>query len=681
MRLRAVESLDLSQKLDALPARPGVYLMRDGQGRVIYVGKAVNLRNRVRSYFQRASSDTRVFVGMLEHLLADLETVVVENEKEALLLENELIKKYRPRFNVQLRDDKNFLCLRLDLSHPYPRLETVRAVRAESPRKTSSVAGERGHKKQREVSRNSKVRFFGPYASAHSIRETLRVVNRHFGLRTCTDHVLENRKRPCLLYQIGRCPAPCVHPISSEEYRKSVEQVVMFLEGRSEPLLESLRARMKESVGRLAFEEAARLRDQMIAIERSLEKQKVASTESLDQDVIGFAREAVRVVLYALFVRGGRLSGGQAFHFTGLEAVDDELVLSFVNQYYAQAELVPKEVLLPGAASERESELEALSELLTEQKGEKVRVAVPQRGEKAELVALASQNATRALSERKRSKEELDDVLGRLQERLHLKRLPRRIECFDVSHHQGKALVASQVAMTDGELDKNRYRRFHVKTVAGNDDFASMYEVVSRRLARAQKDGDLPDLVVIDGGKGQLAAAQAAAKDLSIAELDLVGLAKSRDLEVLDRDAESKRSPERLFLVDRKDPIVLPQSAPELLMLTHLRDEAHRFAITFQRKTARKQTLASKLEEIPGVGEARRRALLKHFGSVKQIQAASIEALCEVDGLGPLVAERVHAFLHGEQAPGEAESAAPVRAASIEDAQPEPGSPATPQGE
>ncbi len=671
-----MESPELLAKLDALPPKPGVYLMRDGEGRVIYVGKAVNLRNRVRSYFQPASSDTRVFVSMLDGLLGDLETVVVQNEKEALLLENELIKKYRPRFNVQLRDDKNFLCLRLDLSHPFPRLETVRAVRAESPRKTSSVAGERGHKKQREVSKNSKVRFFGPYASAHSIREALRVVNRHFGLRTCSDHVLDNRKRPCILYQMGRCPAPCVLPIPEEEYRRSVEQVVMFLEGRAGPLLESLRARMKEAVGRLAFEEAARLRDQTIAIERSLEKQQVASTDALDQDVLGLAREADRVVIYALFVRGGRLSGGQAFHFTGLEALDDELLLSFANQYYAQAELVPKQVLVPGVAKEREGELEALGELLGERRGEKVRVEAPQRGEKEKLVALASQNAARALSERRRSKEELEGALARLQERLHLKRPPRRIECFDVSHHQGKALVASQVAMTDGELDKARYRRFHVKTVVGNDDFASMYEVVSRRLARGVKEDDLPDLVVIDGGKGQLAAAQAAARDVGAGAVDLVGLAKSRDLEVPDRDESSKRSPERVFLVDRKDPIVLPQSAPELLMLAHLRDEAHRFAITFQRKTARKQTLASRLEQIPGVGEGRRRALLKHFGSLKQVSAASIEALSEVDGLGPLVAERVHAFLHGEAAATEADASDEVRAASIEDAQ--PGKPASP---
>ncbi|MFT3842620.1 MAG: excinuclease ABC subunit UvrC [Myxococcaceae bacterium] len=662
-----MESETLQQKLDALPSKPGVYLMRDREGRVIYVGKAVNLRNRVRQYFQDASSDTRVFVGMLDGMLGDLETMVVHSEKEALLLENELIKKYRPRWNVQLRDDKNFLCLRLDVTHPYPRLETVRAVRSESPRKSSAVTAERGHKKRREVSRNSQVRFFGPYASAHSIRETLRVVNRHFGLRTCTDHVLENRKRPCILYQMGRCPAPCVYPIEHADYARSVDQVVMFLEGRATPLLESLRVRMKDAVSRLAFEEAARLRDQIIAIERSLEKQTVATTDALDQDVIGFAREADRVVVYALFIRGGRMSGGQAFHFHGLESFDDELVLSFVNQYYAQAELVPKEVLLPAFTAERDSDLEALEELLSEERGDKCRVSAPRRGEKAELVRLASGNATRSLSERKRSREELEDVLGRLQQRLHLKKSPRRIECFDVSHHQGKALVASQVAMTEGELDKNRYRRFHVKTVHGNDDFASMYEVLSRRLKRGAADADLPDLIVIDGGKGQLAAAQAAMKDLQL-EVDMVGLAKSRDLEVVDRDAESKRSPERLFLVNRADPVVLSQSAPELLMLTHLRDEAHRFAITFQRSTARKQTIFSKLEEIPGVGEGRRRALLRHFGSMKQVQAATIEQLSEVEGLGQVVAERIHGFLHGEAAPTEAEGVDEVRAESIEDA-------------
>lgn len=636
----AVEPHPLEAKLQTLPTSPGVYVMKGKGGEVIYVGKAVNLRNRVRSYFTR-SSDTRAFVAVLDRYLVDLDTVVVANEKEALLLENELIKKHRPRFNVQLRDDKNFLCLRLDVAHHFPRLETVRRIQKDG------------------------ARYFGPYASAGSIRETLRVVNKYFQLRTCTDHVLENRRRPCLLHQIGRCPAPCVFPITPERYGENVQSVVLFLEGRAGPLIESLRGRMKAASSRLEFEEAARLRDQVIALERSLERQKVASVDPIDQDVFGFHREADRLVVYALWIRGGRISGGQAFHFSGQEFPDAELIESFVNGYYGDDNFLPDEVLLPLELAGAD----ALEALLAEKKGGKVRLHTPQRGAKAELLRMAAENAGRAASERKRSKEETQAVLERLQERLHLAKRPTRIECFDVSHFQGRALVASQVAATEGELDKARYRRFHVKTVGGNDDFASMREVLGRRFKRGLSSGDLPELIVIDGGKGQLAAAHAAMKDLGVDGVELVGLAKSRDLEVPDRDAESKRSPERVFVLNRKDPIVMPQTSPELLLLTRLRDEAHRFAITFQRRLARKRSLASELELVPGVGEGRKKALLRHFGSVKKVREATIEQLAEVEGLGPAVAERIHASLRGGAARKEAEADDAVRLASIEDAE------------
>lgn len=633
-----MSSVALEEKLDALPNRPGVYLMKDRGGRVIYVGKAVNLRNRVKSYFTRGSSDSRAFVQLLDRVLFDLETVVVSTEKEALLLENELIKKHRPRFNVQLRDDKNFLCLRLDTKHRYPRLETVRRPKRDG------------------------ARYFGPYASAASIRETLRVVNRFFQLRTCADHVLENRKRPCLLHQIGRCPAPCVFPIPEADYRANVDAVVLFLEGRSAPLIDALRTRMKNAAKKLEFEEAARLRDQVIALERSLERQAIATTDAIDQDVFGLYREADRITIYALYVRGGRITGGRAHHFSS-EFPDDELVASFVNQYYADENFVPAEVLLPFAPNEPE----ALAELLTESRGEKVRVHVPQRGDKVELIKLAARNAERAFSERTRSREEIEVALGRLKDRLHLKNLPRRMECFDISHQQGTSIVASQVASVDTEPDRARYRHYRLKTVHQNDDFASMHEVLTRRFTRGLKDDDLPDLIVIDGGKGQLAAAHAAMKDVGVEGVDLVALAKSRDLDVT--DASTTRSPERVFLVDRKDPIVLPQTSPELFALTRLRDEAHRFAITFQRKVSRKRGLQSELDQVPGVGAARRTALLRHFGSLKQLKEASIEELAAVDGVGPAVAERLHAFLHAPKGQTIDEASDDeVRAASLEDA-------------
>jgi excinuclease ABC subunit C len=624
----------LQEKLDALPTEPGVYLMKDRRGHVIYVGKAINLRNRVRSYFTR-TGDTRVFVSMLDSLLGDIETVLVHNEKEALLLENELIKKHKPRFNVLLKDDKQFISLRLDKKQTYPRLEVVRKFERDG------------------------ARYFGPYSSAGAIRETLRIINRYFRLRTCTDHVLENRKRPCLLYQIGRCPAPCVYPVPPEEYRRSVDEVMLFLEGKATELVEGIKGRMRKAASELKFEEAARMRDQLLAIERSLERQKVATTDFKDQDVFAFHREGDRILFYVLWVRQGRLNGGQAFPFGSQEFPDEELLPSFVNLYYDQSSFVPEEVLLP---IDLES-LEGLESLLSERKGDKVRVLVPKRGEKHDLVLMAAKNAEQAFTERKRTKDETDAVLSRIQQKLNLRNFPRRMECFDISHFQGSSIVASQVAVTDGETDKSRYRRYKIKTLEKQDDFASMYEVLSRRLKRGLEENDLPDLLVIDGGKGQLASVHAAMKDLGVEKVDVVGLAKSRDQEVFDRDAESARSPERIFVLGRKDPIVLPQNSAEIFMLTRMRDEAHRFAITYQAKDLRKSRIRSTLEDIPGVGEVRRKALLRHFGSLKRVQEATIEELAEV--VGPSVAERVHSALHGHP---EEEEADPIREASLDDA-------------
>ena len=629
----------LEEKLARLPTGPGVYLMRGADQQVLYVGKAVNLRSRVRSYFHRAGSDSRAFIPLLDRLVEDLDTVLVQSEKEALLLENELIKKHKPRFNVQLRDDKNFICLRLDVTHPYPRLEVVRRFKRDG------------------------AHYFGPYSSASAIRETLRIINRHFQLRTCSDHALANRRRPCLLYQIGRCPAPCVYPIPEEEYRRSVEEVILFLQGKTQELVEGLRWRIQDAASKLKFEEAARLRDQLRAIERSLERQKVALAEPIDLDVFGLYREADRLLIYALYVRQGRITGGQAFPFAGQEFPDAELLASFVNLYYANDNFVPKEVLLPVEVDERE----ALAELLSERKGEKVRVLVPRRGEKLDLLQMSRRNAEQAFQERKRTKEETTHLLQNLQRRLHLANFPERIECYDVSHFQGSSIVASQVAMTCGEIDKARYRRFKIKSLRAQDDFASLHEVLLRRLIRGRRENDLPNLVVIDGGKGQLASGLAAMKDAAAEGVEMVSLAKSRDLEGERADISPVRSPERVFVANRKDPLVLPQNSAELFLLTRLRDEAHRFVITFQQQLMRRRNFRSALEEIPGVGEGRKRTLLKHFGSLKRVREATIEELAAVDGFGPAVAERIHAFLHGEPLE-KVQAEDEVREASLEDA-------------
>ena len=658
----------LQRKLDTLPTLPGCYIMKDRQGEVVYVGKANSLRARVSQYFQPQTSDTRRFIPFLEELLGDIEVMITPSEKDALLLENELIKQHRPRFNVRLRDDKNFISLRLSRTHPYPRLEVVRRVRKDG------------------------ARYFGPYSSASSIRETLSIVNRHFQLRTCTDGVMSNRRRPCLQYQIKRCPAPCVYSVPTEEYQRSVEEVALFLEGKAGELTTQLGARMRGAAKALEFERAAQLRDQLQAIERSLEKQRTVLGDLLDQDVLGFHREGGLLELQLLFFRAGRLSGGRSFSYSRQEFPTDELVGSFLDQYYESGAFIPKELLLP--LSLPDTELREAS--LSEKRGERVRVVVPERGEKVRLLDMARQNAEHNFEERQRTQKNQLETLQRLQARLRLPRLPRRIECFDISTIQGQQTVGSQVVFTDGEPDKAGYRLFKVRGDAAGDDFASMFQVLTRRLARGREQDDLPDLLLIDGGKGQLNVARAALKEvgLTLSDVSLAGLAKSRVLEDEERFAARQgfrmadawadragpepevaqidgpapeaaapsrlgrsrqkgryksdtleRSPERVFLPGQKNPVVLRQNTSELHLLARLRDEAHRFAITFHRKLRRERNFKSVLEEIPGIGDKRKRALLSHFGSLKRIRGAGPAEIAAVEGFNGKLAEAVHSFL------------------------------------
>ena len=676
-------SQELNQKLDSLPTQPGCYIMKDKAGEVVYVGKALNLRARVGQYFQERSGDTRAFIPFLEDLLSDVEVMITPSEKDAVLLENELIKKFRPRFNVKLRDDKNFISLRLSTTHPYPRLEVVRRIRKDG------------------------ARYFGPFASASSIRETLSIVNRYFQLRTCTDSVMANRRRPCLQYQIKRCPAPCVYSVPQEEYRRSVEEVGLFLEGKADELTAQIQERMKAAAGKLEYERAAQLRDQLHAIERSLQKQRTVLGDQLDEDVLGFHREGPALEIHLLFFRGGRLVGGRSFGFSRQEFPTEELLESFLDQYYESGAFIPKELLLPlhlGDAATREV-------WLSEKKGERVHVHVPERGEKVRLVEMAMENARQSHEEKARTQKGHLEALTRLQSRLRLPRLPRRIECFDISTFQGQLTVGSQVAFTDGEPDKSRYRLFKVRGEAAGDDFASMFQVLSRRLKRGIEEQSLPDLLVVDGGKGQLNVARAALKEagLTLHDLPLAGLAKSRVLEDEERfaarqgfrvaqawaekagpepevpqiageneappapapsrlgrsrkkgrfvNSEIERSPERVFLPGQKNPVILRQNTSELFLLARLRDEAHRFAITFHRKLRRERNFRSVLEEIPGIGDKRKRALLSHFGSLKRIRAAAPEEIAEVEGFNLQLAERVQRFLAVQTAEAEAREAA-----------------------
>jgi excinuclease ABC subunit C len=688
----------LRQKIDDLPAEPGCYLFADRQGVVIYVGKATSLRSRVRQYFDAGRGDDRPFVSLLDEVLGDLQVIVTRSEKEAVLLENELIKKHRPRFNVRLRDDKDFIVLRLDRGHPYPRLEVMRA-------------------RQRK---DDGARYFGPFSSASSIRETLRIVNRWFRLRTCSNQVFDHRRRPCILYQIHRCPAPCVYQLPAEEYRESVEDAVEFLEGRETELVQRLRSRMQESSAALRFEEAARLRDQLQAVEQSLEKQRVLMSDLGDRDVFGLHRQGPSLVIQVLSMRAGKLQDSRAYPFTDQPVPGAEILSSFLALYYEQNP-TPDEVLLPFEPDHSQ----ALAEVLEERVGRKVLLLTPRRGAKADLLEVAARNAAQSYRSWREKDEQREQALVALTRALDLEREPRWMECYDISTFQGALAVGSGVSFKDGEPDKANYRRYKVKGVASQDDFSMLYEVVSRRLRRALSEDAFPDLMVIDGGKGQLNAALAAARDLGVPSkpaagnpgapfVEMVGLAKSRVLDgpslgtarVVSRRtrgpaarvadaaertgqgfvAEVERSPERVFLPGRKDPLVLRQNSAELFLLVRLRDEAHRFAITFHRQLRRSRNFQSVLEEIAGVGTVRRKALLRHFGSLKRVKAATAEEIAQVEGFGPAQAQSVYRFFHGAedgaQEPGAGEPEAtgsaapePVSEEEIDDALAEEDSP------
>ena len=674
----------LRNTLDELPPAPGCYLMKDRQGEIVYVGKAASLRARVRQYFDAGRGDDRIFIPLLEDLLGDVEVIVTRSEKEAVLLENELIKRHRPRFNVRLRDDKDFIVLRLDERHPYPRLEVRRA-------REKRVPG---------------ARTFGPYSSASSIRETLRVVNRFFQLRTCTDHVFAHRRRPCILFQIHRCPAPCVYEVPEAEYRQAVEDAVEFLEGRETELVERLRARMEDAAAALRYEDAARLRDQLQAVERSLEKQRVLMADRADRDEVGLHREGPDLVVQVLSMRGGKLQDSRSHPFQEQEFPDADILSSFLSLYYEQNP-PPDEVLLPLEPAAAE----ALADVLSERRGRRVRLLTPQRGAKADLLEVAATNAEQGFRTWHERDERREKALDGMVRALHLARPPRWMECYDISTFQGALAVGSGVSMRDGEPDKENYRRYKVRGVPGQDDFAMLHEVITRRLRRALAEGSFPELLVIDGGKGQLNAALAAAKDLGIATsplagipgapfVEMVGLAKSRPVDasalgtarVIGRRArggraaaladaaeargsgyvsERARSPERVFLPGRKDPVVLRQNSAELHLLARLRDEAHRFAITFHRKLRRERNFQSVLEEIPGIGEGRKRALLRHFGALRRVREAPLEEIAQVDGFGPKQARAVFEFFHrpepAEAEPGGQELAAgPVSEAEID---------------
>ena len=594
---------ETSRKLESIPTAPGVYLLRDRAGKVLYVGKAKSLRPRVRAYF-RDVGDGRFQVRFLMKRVGDFDTLVTATEKEALILEHNLIKQYRPRYNIRLKDDKSYLSAKVT-NHPWPRI-TV----------THKIVKDGG-------------RYYGPFGSAEGLRDTIDIIRKVFPLRTCSDSVFRNRARPCLEYQIKRCMGPCCLPIDRAEYERHLRAATLLLEGKDLELLNEMRERMKLHAERLEFEHAAKLRDQVRAIEKTVERQTVLHHWGIDQDVFGLYLEGNFIEAIVLMVRGGKLTITQSWSFEDLEFADEDVLADLLTQFYAGGRYLPDEVIVPVALEDAE----VRAELLSERRGKKVEFLVPQRGEKLRLLEMAMENARQSFAARRDSDNTRERMLEELRVKLHLRNAPKRIECYDISNLQGSMVVASQVTFDEGEPQTNLYRRYRMRTVQGQDDFASMYEVLSRRLQRAAREQQYPDLIVIDGGKDQLNVALEVLREAKlIDQIDAVALAKQHVLNQ-PREEQVVKSEERVFLPNRKDPVILRRNSNALFLLVRIRDEAHRFAITYNRELRRRARMRSVLDDIEGVGPVRRRALLRHFGSLKRIREASLEELSQVKGI------------------------------------------------
>jgi excinuclease ABC subunit C len=603
--------MTLEEKLQNLPDAPGVYMMKDRMGQVIYIGKALSLRNRVRSYFQKGAKGEKTEIMVRQ--IADLETIVTHTELEALALESNLIKKHKPRYNIILRDDKNYPYLRFDIKAEYPRLEVVRRLKKDG------------------------ALYYGPYVPAGGMWESLALIRRTFPIAPCKMEFKTDRPaRPCIQFQIGRCLAPCSGEADKAQYQDVVGQVRFFLEGKNKDLIDMLKQRMQEASDRTEYERAAELRDRIAKIEGAFEKQKIISSGFENQDVFGLAFNAGKADIQALFVRNGMLLGRKDFYLEDVKGMDAAEVLGdFLRQFYSKEMIVPEEVLLPMPVEDQAT----LEQWLAGKREARVEVLVPQRGRKRELVQMASDNAGQSLREHVLSRRSKEKVLAGLQQELGLRNLPCRIEAFDISNIQGTESVASMVNFENNLPDKRHYKRFRIRTVEGANDFASMAEVVRRRYTRAIQEGELPDLILIDGGMGQLNAALDVLRELNITAPDIIGLAKARSGE-----EGSQREFERVFLPGVEEPVILDPTSATTHLVARIRDEAHRFAITYHRSLRAKRAIASELDDIPGIGEARKKALLRHFGSVEKIKQASEEELRTVEGVGKAAGDRVFKY-------------------------------------
>jgi len=614
-----MDTTRFADQLKALPAKPGVYIMRDAKGEVIYVGKATRLKDRVRSYFGSPRSlepKTRRLVAQI----ADFEFIVTRSEQEALILESTLVKQHQPYYNIRLKDDKHYPYLKIDLKDDWPRVYITRKVEQDG------------------------ARYFGPFASSGSIRLTLDLVKKLFPWRSCTKTITGTDPRPCLDYYIHRCIAPCTSYCTKEEYDEVIQQVIKFLDGRTDEVIAELTTKMVAAADEYDFERAAMFRDQIKAVERVMERQQMATTKPMDMDVFGIARADDEACIQVFFVRGTKVIGRDHFVLQGTTDESDARVLaSFLQQFYGSAVYVPKDVLLPVFPEE----LALTQAWLGEKRGKAVTVSTPVRGEKKQLVDLANENAREALSMLRvkwlADKGKTTVALDELRDELDLPRPPSRIECFDISHIQGTSQVASMVVFVDGHPKTSEYRRFKIRHDEGSNDVLSMAEVLKRRFKRAveARDGaevsdkdarwaELPDLLLIDGGKPQLGVALDVLRDLGLGEIPVAGLAKEN---------------EEIFVSDISSPTILPRTSQALYLIQRVRDEAHRFAITFHRQVRGKASIKSVLDEITGVGPRRKQALIRKFGSVRGIKEATLDEIAGTTGLTRSVAERIKSQL------------------------------------
>jgi len=608
--------------LHGIPAKPGCYLMKDGAGEVLYIGKAINLRNRVRSYFQPSASHSARVTELVSRI-KNLEWIVVGTELEALILEMNLIKRYRPRYNVRLKDDKRYPYIKIHWADPFPKVTVTRRMTKDGSK------------------------YYGPYTSAWAVHQTLDMLRKIFPYRTCDRVITGEDQRACLYYDIKLCLAPCIGRVNQDQYRGMIKDLCRFLQGDSDSLVNRLTEEMKKASETMEFEKAAVLRDQLAAIELVVESRRVISHERIDSDVIAFARDQDSACVQVFFIRSGKLIGREYFILEGAQtAEDEELMEAFVKQFYTQAATIPQRLLLPVDIEEAN----IVEAWLRQERGGKVEIKVPRRGVKKELVAMAAENAAEILASLK-ARWEADhqkhvQALAELQQALGLDEPPVRIECYDISNLQGTAAAGSMVVFERGVANKKAYRHFSIKSVEGQDDFASMAEVLQRRFNRwklavenaaspgGKLDkgfGMLPDLLIVDGGKGQLNSALEILKKFELEnKIPLAGLAKQH---------------EELFLSNKKDPVILPRQSQALYLVQRIRDEAHRFAINYHRTRRRKQVSKSKLDEVPGIGPKRKKALLKAFGDLKSIKKADESEIAAVEGISPGLAKTIRNYL------------------------------------